>query len=470
MGETIDYVPPVKGVDQSKVVRAQDDLTCPSAVNVLSYAVEAGTTIVKRRGNRRAFASKAGTGDSPITGLVGAVRPFNLGVPTDGVIEIVKDNFSTYGATIPYAGNPNGSIGYELRGNFVRFTKDNNAPTIRAYTNGNTSTTIGGASVFVSRDYAGQPPCLNFVGFTANDEIGVAVNYQTNNDVEVVIRGYRRASTLAAYLECHSIGPFVRGVANKEQVFCAYLAFDAVNSVRLRVDKIDGATITNVGQSDVITLSGAPVISNNCAIRLIATSTGLVATLDWPDEDRTAEVIVAANTDFATENCGGIYYRAVGTAPGPQGAANNIQRQVVEITYGRKKPLPVVVVKEFTGTSTFSGGDAQQVPPNWTSVWVDGSSYEYVDGEGGGTSFAVGQNFPTVDRDNRYVRGGFVRYGGAGTADETRLVFPSAWAVVAPTEDYDVQVRPRDITAGEDDMTGFVFSLQNVPFTPVYSE
>ena len=127
MPELVDFAPPVKGVDRSKVVRAQDDLTCPSAVNVVSYAVQAGTTIVKRRGTRRAFSSKAGTGDSPITGLIGAVRPYNLGVPTDGTIEVLTDDFSTYPCPTPYAGNPNGSIGYDLRGNFVRFTKDKRA-------------------------------------------------------------------------------------------------------------------------------------------------------------------------------------------------------------------------------------------------------------------------------------------------------------------------------------------------------
>lgn len=467
----IDIAPPVKGVDRSKVVRAQDELTCPSAVNFLSYAAVAGTTIVKRRGSRKAFVSKAGLGDSPITGLVGAIRPYNLGVPADGTIEIVRDDFSTYPCPIAYAGNPHGSIGYDLRGNWVRFTKDNNAG-VAVYTNGDTTTTVGGATVFCSRDYAGQPPCLNFVGFTANDEIAIAANYQGNNDMEVVVRGYRRATAAAAFLECHAIGPMVRGGgvggANGDQAFVAYLAFDSVNSVRLRVDEINGSTITNVGQSDVLGLSGLAIISNNCKIRLIATPTGLVATLNWQDESLTAEVIVAANTDFATANRVGIYYRCVGTAPGPQGAANNIQRQVVEVTYGRKIPLPVVVVKELTGGSTFNGGDLHQVPAGWTTVAVTGGTYEAQDGGTTGYSSSSVQNFPTVERDDGYIRGAVSRFGGTGSADVAHIAFPSQWAVTPPSEDLDVQVRQRDTGASIDDSTLFMARLQNLPYVPTY--
>lgn len=281
MADYIDLPPPIKGVDQSLPKRAQADLTCPDARNARGFPASAGAqTVGGRDGTARAFVNAAGgTTGVPITGLEVAVRAFNTSPTTLGTYQFVADSFSDYNYPTAYNGY---LIGAELRGRYLRFSRSLTEWGVNGWrgSSGPPST-----SITLARG-GGFPDHLSALSnFADGYGLGLAVTEDTSNDMTIQLNCYRRARSVD-FVDCTNIGPFVRGHHNLSGFIWAYLQRQgADNSVKLVISQVVGNAETQLAAGETTSLSGSATISNNCTIRLLATSAGLTATWKWPDEN-----------------------------------------------------------------------------------------------------------------------------------------------------------------------------------------
>ena len=293
----IDFKPPIKGVDESLPARAQADLTCPAATNVRGNvpSLSDNKTVGKRDGYGKAFINAAGRGSgAPITGLTTALRASSTSPNTTGTYTPVVERWSGYAIDTPYQGYLNG---YNFRGKYVRFSRKlsdyasngwqgSNAPP------GESITLVrSGPNTFTTTHVAALSTFADSYG------LGFASSWATSNDMTITLNCYPRAQSSADFVDCHNVGPFVRGHANLGCFIWAYLSRVAANQVQLVIEAVEGTTQTNIATSATVDLPGSATISNNAQIKLSATATGIEARLTWPDVLGTDEVRVsAANT------------------------------------------------------------------------------------------------------------------------------------------------------------------------------
>jgi hypothetical protein len=283
-------------VDQSLPKRAQADLTCPDARNVRGFPASAGAqTVGGRDGTAKAFINAAGgTTGVTITGLEVAVRAFNTSPTTIGTYQFVTDSFSDYSFPTAYNGY---TIGQELRGRYLRFSR---SLTQWGATGWQGTASPPQTSITLVRG-GGFPDHLSALSnFADGYGLGLAVTEDTQNDVSITLNCYRRARSID-FVDCTNIGPFVRGHANLSGFVWAYLQRQGDdNSVKLVIVSVIGDDETQLAAGETTSLSGSSTISNNCTIRLQATSAGLTATWKWPDENIDQTVGVSSTVGVKT--------------------------------------------------------------------------------------------------------------------------------------------------------------------------
>ena len=292
--KVLDFKPPIKGVDESLPARAQAELTCPAALNVRGNvpSLSDNKTVGKRDGYGRAFINAAGRGSgAAITGLTTALRASSTSPNTTGNYTSVVERWSGYAIDTPYQGYLNG---YNFRGKYVRFSRKladyaangwqgSNAPP------GESITLVrSGASSFTTTHVAALSTFADAYG------LGFASSWATSNDMTITMNCFPRALAAADFVDCHNVGPFVRGHADLGCFVWAYLSRVAANQVQLVIEAVEGTTQTNIATSATVDLPGSATISNNAQIKLSATATGIEARLTWPDVLGTDEVRVSA--------------------------------------------------------------------------------------------------------------------------------------------------------------------------------
>ena len=292
--KVLDFKPPIKGVDESLPARAQAELTCPAALNVRGNvpSLSDNKTVGKRDGYGRAFINAAGRGSgAAITGLTTALRASSTSPNTTGNYTSVVERWSGYAIDTPYQGYLNG---YNFRGKYVRFSRKladyaangwqgSNAPP------GESITLVrSGASSFTTTHVAALSTFADSYG------LGFASSWATSNDMTITMNCFPRALAAADFVDCHNVGPFVRGHADLGCFVWAYLSRVAANQVQLVIEAVEGTTQTNIATSATVDLPGSATISNNAQIKLSATATGIEARLTWPDVLGTDEVRVSA--------------------------------------------------------------------------------------------------------------------------------------------------------------------------------
>lgn len=295
-GDYIDLPPPIKGVDQSLPQRAQADLTCPDARNVRSFPASAqAQTVGGRDGHGKAFTNPAGGGAVvPISGLEVAVRAFNTSPTTVGTYSFVNEAWADYSFPATYQGY---QIGYELRGRYFRSSRKS---ADYGATGWQGTTVPPGKAMCLVRGN-GLPNHMAFVtNFSDSYNQILSVTEDTSNDVSMTLNCYRWSKAID-FVDCHNIGPFVRGHPDLGAFVWAYLQRQGDNSVKLVIESVYGNTSTQLAAGDVTSLSGSNTISNNCRIQLQATSAGLTATWDWPDESISQTVGVSSTAGVKTQ-------------------------------------------------------------------------------------------------------------------------------------------------------------------------
>lgn len=296
MGEYTDLPPPIKGIDQSLPKRAQADLTCPDARNVRGFPASAGAqTVGGRDGTAKAFTNAAGgTTGVTITGLEVATRAFNTSPTTVGTYQFVTDSFSDYSFPTAYNGY---TIGQELRGRYLRFSRRLTEWGMNGWQG---TASPPGVSITLVRG-GGFPDHLSALSnFADTYSMGLMVTEDTQNDVSITLNCYRRARTVD-FVDCTNIGPFVRGHQNLGGFVWAYLQRQGDdNSVKLVIVSVIGNAETQLAAGEATSLSGSSTISNNCTIRLTATTAGLTATWRWPDENIDQTVGVSSTVGVKT--------------------------------------------------------------------------------------------------------------------------------------------------------------------------
>jgi len=290
-GSPIDFPPPVKGIDQSLPARSQADLTCPDGQNMRGNPSSSETlTVGKRDGYVSAFTNAAGSGSGQrITGLCTALRASSTSPTTTGTYRPVVERWSGYDISTPYSGY---NIGTNLRGKYVRFSRK-----ISDYgSNGWQGSTVppNKSIVLVASGSSFTVTHISAItNFSDSYGVGLASSYGTSNDMACQVYAYPRARSVD-FVDCHNVGPFVRGTPSSGYFVWAYLERTAENQVRLVIEAVEGAGVTTIAQGDTIDLPGSPTLSNNCVIRLTATSSGVEARLSWADVLGTEEVRVSS--------------------------------------------------------------------------------------------------------------------------------------------------------------------------------
>lgn len=293
MSDVIDFKPPVKGIDESLPARAQADLTCPDALNVRGLpSLSNDLTVGKRDGYGRAFNNAAGGGGGqPGTGLATALRASSTAPTTIGTYVPVVERWSGYAIDTPYSGF---LIGTDLRGKYVRVSR---SPTDYGADFWRGSTVPPSESIVLVR--SGSSFAVNHASFlspftgTPKYDIGLWSVYNTSNDVTITLNCFPRARSVD-FVECHNIGPTVRGTPDASYYVWAYLERQSENTVRIKIESVEANVQTTIAVGDNLTLPGSNSLSNNCSIRLVATATGLEARLLWPDVFGTTEYKVSA--------------------------------------------------------------------------------------------------------------------------------------------------------------------------------
>jgi hypothetical protein len=292
---TIPMAPSLKGTDQSGPAYSQPDLTMPFSLNLVTKPALGGRKRMgKRDGMARVFENPVGNG-APITGLGASVRAGQDVDQSRGTYQPFVDAFTSYNFQEPrYQGF---LLANELLGNWIRLSKKPAEHGVNGWqgeatlTTGNTLGWIGAVSG------NGIPNHLQLRStFADGYDIGGTIGFDTSNDLTLHFDCFRRAAAVDL-VDCHNVGPFIRGHPACGYFVWAYLARVAQNQVRLTIASMLGATGSTLAQSAILPVSGRDQRSSNMNIRLQATSVSLEATLEWADEpDITGTTIGVSST------------------------------------------------------------------------------------------------------------------------------------------------------------------------------
>lgn len=308
---TIPMAPSLKGTDQGGPAYAQPDLTMPYSLNLVTKPALGGRKRMgKRDGTNRVFDNPVGSG-APITGLAASVRAGQDVQQTRGTFVPFTDSFTSYNFQEPrYQGF---LLAPELSGNWTRVSKKPAEHGVNGWQGeatlqtGNSLGWIGGVSG------NGIPNHLQLRStFADGYDIGAPITWDTSNDLTLQFDCFRRAAAVDL-VDCHNVGPFIRGHPACGYFVWAYLARIAQNQVRLTIEAILGATSTTLAQSDLLTVSGRNVRSSNMSIRLQATSVSLEATLEWADEPDISGTRIGVSTTLGFQTQWVSYTGAAGT-------------------------------------------------------------------------------------------------------------------------------------------------------------
>ncbi len=357
----IDLKPPVKGVDESLPARAQADLTCPDAQNVRGTpSLSDDLTVGKRDGYAKAFTNAAGGGaGAPGSGLIAALRASSTSPSTAGNYVPVVERWSGYQIDTDYSGF---KIGTDLRGEYVRFSRKVGA---EYGANGWQGSTVPPNTSIVLVRTGSQFTVTHAAAlsnFADSYGLGFASTFNTSNDMQIQLYCYPRARAANDFIECHNVGPFVRGHPNLGYYVWAYLERTAENEVRLVIESVEGAAVTNIATGSSISLGGGATLSNNCQIRLVATQTGIEARLNWPDVLGTEEVKVSAastrgaNTAYVAYSTLAVSTFRAGevVTQATSGATGIVLEDVTDSTTGYL--VLWVTSGTFNGTNNLTGG------------------------------------------------------------------------------------------------------------------
>lgn len=447
----IDLVPPIKGIDRSMPLRAQADLTCPDAQNVRDFApLNQAQTVGKRSGISKAFSTPAGDGSgTPITGICVSARSNEIATATSGVFQAVSDAWRVYAKPTAFQGF---FYGLDLRGEYVRFGRRDADYASRQLV-GTGGPNQEGVAVITG---GGLPDLAQFEGnFASNDNLGLAVNWETRNSVSATMNCMRRCLSSGDYLDPVNFGPFVRGTPGLSEFIHGYLVRVSDNVVRPRIDSVIANARTQLGVGQDINLSGTAALSNDLRLTLTATSVGVTLNVVWPSEGVSQNYSVL-NTDLVGNARAGLMFIKPSIAKVSSERA--YYRRCVLLEFDKRVPPAPDVVGEILGSAKIPGQARYQIPPNWEAYDFNGSGDAITRqiASTAGFSSDTRQTVPTIDTLNEVLYGRDVR------DDRTQMFTIEAWRTSAPSEHYDVQVKFRD-TATEDDSVGAAFCCVNMP-------
>lgn len=310
----IPMAPSLKGNDQGGPAYAQPDLTMPDSLNLVTKPAGPGIGGRKRFGKRdgtlKVFDNAVGNG-APITGLAASTRAGQDVQQTRGTYIPFVDAFTSYNFAPPaYQGY---LLANELLGNWVRCSKKPAEQGVNGWQGESTLTTGNTLAWIGAVNGNGIPNHLQLRStFADGYDIGAAIGWDTSNDLTIAQDCFRRARSIDL-VDCHNVGPFVRGHPACGYFVWAYLARVAENQVRLTIEAMLGATQTTLAQSALLTLSGRAVRSSNCQIRLQATTVSLEATLEWADEPDISGTRIGASTTIGYQTQWVSFTGAAGT-------------------------------------------------------------------------------------------------------------------------------------------------------------
>lgn len=447
----IDLVPPIKGIDRSMPLRAQADLTCPDAQNVRDFApLNSAQTVGKRSGIAKAFQNAAGDGSgTPITGICVSARSNEIGASTSGVFQRVSEAWRVYAKPTAFQGF---FYGLDFRGEYVRFGR-RDADYASRQLIGTGGPNQEGVAVITG---GGLPDLAQFeTNFASNDNLGFAVNWETQNNVSATMNCYRRCVSAGDNLDPVNFGPFVRGTPGLGEFIVGYLVRVSDNVVRPRIDSVIGNARTQLGVGTDINLSGTALLSNDLTLTLTATSVGVTLNVVWPSEGVSQNFSVLSTSLVGNARAGLMFIKPSIAKVGSERA---YYRRCVLLEYDKRIPPPVDVVAEILGSNKMQGQARYQIPPNWEAYDFNGSSDVITRqiASTAGYSSATRQTVPTVDTVEEVLYGRDVR------ADRTQIFTIEAFRASPPDEHYDVQVKFRN-TATEDDSVGAVFCCVSMP-------
>lgn len=423
---------PLRGVDQGLPVALQPPLTCPDARNVRSFSASSK----RLGGGRRAGLTKANSaqfcGGSRIVHGRAITRIPNTTAPsTEGTFSAVLQSWAGYQDAIQDLG------GEYLVGRRVA----SNGYVVSSAASGKTVSSVF-SSGHLNLEITPQTSA-------ANGETIVAINYATDNDIEVTLLCNRQATSAATAYQCTQVGPFIRGSALLDTLICAYLEFTGQpNTVRLVIDQLSASGVTRLktsqrqfvlsGLNDVASFNSKPTI------RLRATTTEVVASVNWPDaapggvvdELKLVSGTDAGATTYSDQTRGGVITRIIGAAA---------LRLVYEMRYQKRIPYPRPIIGEcLAPTVPVPGsGNAFRLPAGFAaSGSLIGTVAPAI--TTGDSDTAANQVFPQADTTNDYIQ------STTGNALNTRKTVMSWNADPTGGAQWGIEIAFRDIAATTD--------------------
>lgn len=251
---------------------------------------------------------------------------------------------------------------------------------------------------------------------------GVAVLYNTTNDITMVMYACRMASTggnaAGAQGEPIGMGPFIRGSGDLSQCIAANLIRTGADTVRLDLIQINGATRTTLASSDTFVLDGAiwdatTQANDDLTIRINEVDGAVSATCTWPTAGIGAGTaaslrVTSATTTYNTFTRAGIC--AAFTAGGVPADINN-RWFIRSITYTKLIPKSNAVLNSCTrNESPWSGSLGRYfVPIGCRSLSVTTAGTISTAGSASGTGWTAdsvaGVTYPYINSDYPVVAG-----------------------------------------------------------------
>lgn len=251
---------------------------------------------------------------------------------------------------------------------------------------------------------------------------GVAVLYNTTNDITMAMYASRQATTggnaAGAQGEPIGMGPFIRGSADLSQCIAANLIRTAANTIRLDIIQINGATRTTLASSDTFVLDGTAWNATTQAlsdltIRLHEVDGAVSATCTWVSAgigtgSSASLRVTSATTTYNTFTRAGIC--AAFTAGGAPADVNS-RWYIRSITYTKLVPKSNVILNSCTRNETPWAGSLGRyfVPIGCRSLSVTTAGTISTAGAANGTGWAsdsvAGVTYPYINSDYPVVAG-----------------------------------------------------------------
>lgn len=444
---------PIRGVDVSMPAHQQPELTCRDARNVRVRTAEDGSMyLTPREGLERLFTAAAGSAvptGRRVNAVVPVPRTIVLPPEVNGTKQAINDDLTGY----PAGGNGAWLYSADFRGAYTIFRKPESGTGLAWVLGPKTGDFRVGLAY--NQFAASSPICKLFCAtgnVIADGATGVAIAYPTTNEIEVDL--WADSEVLGNMFQAFGvdgIGPFVRGSGDLRSFITCYFEWTGqANVVRLAIDKHENGAVTRLATSQrefqLRGLFGATQQST-CTMKLTATGTQVVATVNWPDgaAGGVIETLSIDNTDLASQNRGGVTLRTnagSGAEPG---------RSFRRIAYTRLLPYAYKVAPNGELRAALVPNQASPnvwfLPPNISSsTHAAGIANIPVKTDGGvsGVSYAAAQNFTTANTATEQLTAA----AGLGNARDTRtqVIAPTA----TPAGILAVDVFHRDISAGVD--------------------